>query len=40
MGAPRFNSSRYGTARDIFEKLMTAAEFPEFLTLLAYDYID
>jgi malate synthase len=27
-------------ASEILEKLMTGAEFPEFLTLLAYDYID
>jgi hypothetical protein len=27
-------------AAEIFERLVMSAEFPEFLTLLAYDYID
>jgi malate synthase len=27
-------------AREIFTRMMTAADFPEFLTLVAYDYID
>src|SRR5437899_3935841 len=26
-------------ARQIFERMMTAADFPEFLTLVAYDFI-
>ena len=40
MGATRFNGSRYGEASGILEKLMTAPEFREFLTLAAYDAID
>ena len=40
MGAARFASSRYGEASGILEKLMTAPEFREFLTLAAYDVID
>jgi malate synthase len=40
VGAERFESGRFTTASQIFEKMMTSAEFPEFLTLLAYDYLD
>jgi malate synthase len=40
MGAARFAASRYGEASGILEKLMTAPEFREFLTLAAYDSID
>jgi malate synthase len=29
-----------GVAADLLEKLMTGAEFPEFLTLVAYQYLD
>lgn len=32
--------SRPGQAAQIFKKMMTSADFPEFLTLVAYDYID
>jgi malate synthase len=40
MGAARFAASRYGEASGILEKLMTAPEFREFLTLATYDSID
>ena len=40
LGAERFDSGKLSTASQIFEKMMTSAEFPEFLTLLAYDYLD
>jgi malate synthase len=40
LGADRYDSGRFREASQIFEKLMTDAEFPEFLTLVAYDYID
>jgi len=33
-------AGRFDDAGKIFEKMMTSAEFPEFLTLVAYDYID
>ncbi len=32
--------SKSGTAAELFKKMATGAEFPEFLTLLAYDCID
>ena len=32
--------ARMNEAAEIFERLVMSAEFPEFLTLLAYDYID
>jgi len=31
---------RFADAGRIFEQMMTSAEFPEFLTLIAYDYLD
>jgi malate synthase len=39
-GAERFDSSGFQTASQIFEGMMTSADFPEFLTLVAYDHID
>ncbi len=36
----QFGAGRFDDARKIFEQMMTSAEFPEFLTLVAYDYID
>jgi len=40
LGAERFDSAGFKTAGEIFESLMTSADFPEFLTLVAYDHID
>ena len=40
LGGERFDSGKFIVASGIFEKMMTSAEFPEFLTLVAYDYID
>ncbi|HUI41136.1 MAG TPA: malate synthase A [Terriglobia bacterium] len=40
LGEERFESARFETASEIFESMMTSADFPEFLTLLAYDRID
>jgi malate synthase len=40
LGADRYDSGRFRKASQIFEELMTNVEFPEFLTLVAYDYID
>src|SRR5579884_3811864 len=36
----RNGAGRFADAGRIFEQMMTSAEFPEFLTLVAYDYID
>ena len=40
LGPERYDAGRFREASQIFEKLMTNEEFPEFLTLVAYDYID
>jgi len=40
LGPARFESGKFSQAARIFESLMTSAEFPEFLTLVAYDYLD
>ena len=40
LGDERCDSGKFIVASEIFEKMMTSAEFPEFLTLVAYDYID
>ena len=39
-GVERLDSSGFKTAAQIFESMMTSADFPEFLTLVAYDHID
>jgi len=40
LGAERFDSTGFKEASQIFESMMTSAEFPEFLTLVAYDHIE
>ena len=40
LGVEGFHKGRYRTAGRILEQLMLAPELPEFLTLVAYDYID
>jgi len=40
LGPERFRAARFETAAQIFEGMMTSSECPEFLTLIAYDYID
>ncbi|MGI0084838.1 MAG: malate synthase A [Nitrososphaerales archaeon] len=40
LGAPRFDSGKFDLAAGIFEKMMTSPDFAEFMTLVAYDYID
>ena len=40
LGREQFQQRRFEEAAQIFERMMTSAEFPEFLTLAAYDYID
>jgi malate synthase len=39
VGASRFREGRFGEARDLFDKLSTAPELSDFLTLPAYDLI-
>jgi malate synthase len=36
----KLNGGRMTEAAEIFERMMTSADFAEFLTLVAYDYID
>jgi malate synthase len=36
----RLKGSRMGEAAQIYEQMMTTPDFAEFLTLVAYDYID
>jgi hypothetical protein len=36
----QLGAGRFDDAGKIFEQMMTSAEFPEFLTLPAYQYID
>ena len=36
----QFGPGRFDDAAKVFEQMMTSAEFPEFLTLIAYPYID
>jgi malate synthase len=36
----KLKGSRMADAAEIFERMMTSADFAEFLTLVAYDYID
>ncbi len=40
LGAERFDGGRFLDAAKIFNELLCAPEFPEFLTLSAYEYID
>lgn len=40
IGFERFHEGRYRLASDLLEKIMIGSEFPDFLTLVAYDYLD
>jgi malate synthase len=40
LGPARFDSGKFALASELFERMMTGTEFPEFLTTLAYEYID
>ncbi len=40
LGGERFDSWKFTAASQLFENMMTSAEFPEFLTLAAYDYLE
>jgi len=39
-GAQRFDSGHFKRASELFQKMSTQPECPEFLTLVAYDYLD
>ncbi len=40
VGPARFESGKFEVAANLFEDMMTRSDFTEFLTLVAYDYID
>ncbi len=40
LGPERFDNARFDTAARIYEEMMTSDEFADFLTLVAYDYLD
>jgi malate synthase len=40
LGAERFDTGKFDLASRLFDQMMTGEEFPEFLTLVAYDYLD
>jgi len=40
VGAERYRRGRFERAAEIFEAMMLGDEFPEFMTLVAYDYLD
>jgi malate synthase len=40
LGPDQFAQRRFRETAQIFEQMVTSQEFPEFLTLAAYNYID
>src|SRR5574341_548376 len=40
LGAERFDGGKFDLAARLFEQMMTGPEFPEFLTLIAYDHLE
>ena len=40
LGSGRYDSGKFDLASRLFDQMMTGTEFPEFLTLVAYDYLD
>ena len=40
LGPARFDSGKFDLASKLFDQMMTGTDFPEFLTLVAYDYLD
>jgi malate synthase len=40
IGTERFDSGKFGLASQLFEQMMTGGEFPEFMTLVAYSYLN
>ena len=39
-GAAKFDSGKFELAARLFEQITTGPEFPEFMTLIAYEYLD
>ena len=40
IGAARFEAGKFDLAARLFEQMMTTADFPDFLTLIAYEHLD
>jgi len=40
LGAEKYGAGQFARASSLFVDMMTRAECPDFLTLVAYDYID
>ncbi len=40
LGPARYDSGKFDLASKLFDQMMTGTDFPEFLTTVAYDYID
>jgi len=40
LGAARFESGKFALAAQLFDQLVTGSDFPEFMTLAAYNHID
>ncbi len=40
LGPARYDSGKFDLALKLFDQMMTGTDFPEFLTTVAYDYID
>jgi malate synthase len=40
LGEARYGGGRFPLAAELYERMMTGAEYPEFLTLVAYDHLD
>ena len=40
IGAARFDAGKFDLASRLFEQMMTTGDFPDFLTLIAYEHLD
>jgi len=40
LGPARYDSGKFDLASKLFDRMMTGTDFPEFLTSVAYDYLD
>ena len=40
LGPARYDSGKFDLASRLFDRMMTGTDFPEFLTTVAYDYLD
>jgi malate synthase len=40
LGPARYDAGKFALASQLFDRMMTGTDFPEFLTIVAYDYLD